>query len=122
MAYVDGFLVPVPKRHRKRYRDLSREAAKVWLEHGALACHECLADDVGYGGKVSFTQAVKLKKGEEVWFSWILYKSRKDRDRVNSRALKDPRLLHTMIPGRIPHDLNRMAFGGFRMMVNQRAK
>lgn len=122
MAYVDGFLVPVPKRHRKRYRELSRQAAKVWLDHGALAYHECVADDVSYGAKVSFPDAVKLKKGEEVWFSWIVFRSRRDRDRINAKAIRDPRLAHTMDPKKLPFDLKRMAYGGFRMVVDLRAK
>jgi uncharacterized protein YbaA (DUF1428 family) len=122
MAYVDGFLVPVPRRNRKRYRDLSREAGKVWMDHGALGYHECIADDVMYGRQVDFLKSVRLKKGEEVWFSWILYKSRAHRDRVNTRALKDPRLAHTMNASAMPFDGKRMAFGGFRMMVNLRSK
>jgi uncharacterized protein YbaA (DUF1428 family) len=118
MPYVDGFLIPVPKRNRARYRKMSTQAAKVWLDHGALTYHECVADDVSYGRQVSFPQGVKLKKGEEVWFSWIVYKSRKDRDRVNARAMKDPRLAHMMDPKAMPFDGKRMAFGGFRMLVN----
>jgi uncharacterized protein YbaA (DUF1428 family) len=122
MAYVDGFLLPVPKRNRARYKKMSTQAGKVWMDHGALAYHECVADDVSYGKSTSFPQAAKLKKGEEVWFSWIVYKSRKDRDRVNARAMKDPRLAHMMDPKAMPFDGKRMAFGGFRMMVNLRDK
>jgi uncharacterized protein YbaA (DUF1428 family) len=120
MAYVDGFLIPVPKRNRKRYRDMSREAGKVWIDHGALAYHECIADDIAYGRQVDFPKSVKLRKGEEVWFSWIIYKSRQDRDRVNRRAMKDPRLAHMMDPKAMPFDGKRMAYGGFRMMVSLR--
>jgi uncharacterized protein YbaA (DUF1428 family) len=122
MAYVDGFLLPVPKRNRARYKKMSTQAGKVWMDHGALAYHECVADDVSYGKSTSFPQAAKLKKGEEVWFSWIVYKSRKDRDRVNARAMKDPRLAHMMDPKAMPFDGKRMAFGGFRMLVNLRDK
>jgi uncharacterized protein YbaA (DUF1428 family) len=118
MAYVDGFLIPVPKRSRKRYRDVSREAGKVWMDHGALGYHECMADDVPMGKVTSFPRGVKLKKGEEVWFSWIIYKSRKHRDSVNAKAMKDPRLAHMMDPKAMPFDSKRMVFGGFRMMVN----
>jgi uncharacterized protein YbaA (DUF1428 family) len=118
MAYVDGFLLPVPKRNRKRYRDLAREAGKVWMEYGALGYHECIADDVPIGKQVSFPKGVKLKKGEEVWFSWIVYQSRRQRDRVNSQVMRDPRIARMMESKAMPFDSKRMAFGGFRMMVN----
>jgi uncharacterized protein YbaA (DUF1428 family) len=118
MPYVDGFVIAVPKRKRDKYRKMSAQAGKVWIDHGALSYHECLADDVKYGVHTSFPQAVKLKPGEEVWFSWIVYKSRKDRDRVNAKALNDPRLAHAMDPKAMPFDGKRMVFGGFRMLVN----
>ena len=86
MAYVDGFLIPVPKRNRAKYKKMSTQAGKVWIDHGALGYHECVADDVRYGKQTSFPDGVKLKKGEEVWFSWIVYRSRKDRDRVNAQG------------------------------------
>jgi uncharacterized protein YbaA (DUF1428 family) len=117
MAYVDGFLIPVPKRNRARYRKMSTQAGKVWKDHGALAYHECVADDVKRGKQTSFPDGVRLRKGEEVWFSWIVYKSRKQRDRVNARAMKDPRLAHMMDPKAMPFDSKRMVFGGFRMLV-----
>ena len=118
MAYVDGFLIPVPKRNRAKYKKMSTQAAKVWMDHGALSYHECVADDVRYGKQTSFPDGVKLKKGEEVWFSWFVYKSRKDRDRVNAKAMKDPRLAHMMDPKAMPFDGKRMVFGGFRMLVS----
>ena len=118
MAYVDGFLIPVPKRNRAKYKKMSAQAAKVWIDHGALSYHECVADDVRYGKLTSFPDGVKLKTGEEVWFSWIVYKSRKDRDRVNARAMKDARLAHMMDPKAMPFDGKRMVFGGFRMLVS----
>jgi uncharacterized protein YbaA (DUF1428 family) len=118
MAYVDGFLLPVPKRNRKRYRDLAREAGKVWMEYGALGYHECIADDVPIGKQVSFPKGVKLKKGEEVWFSWIVYQSRRQRDRVNAQVMRDPRIARMMGTKAMPFDSKRMAYGGFRMMVN----
>jgi uncharacterized protein YbaA (DUF1428 family) len=121
MPYVDGFLLPVPKRNRERYRKMSREAGKVWMDHGALAYHECVADDVSWGKTTSFPRGVKLRKGEEVWFSWIVYKTRKHRDRVNARAIKDPRLAHMMDPKAMPFDSKRMVFGGFRMLVSLKA-
>jgi uncharacterized protein YbaA (DUF1428 family) len=118
MAYVDGFLIPVPKRNRERYLRMSRQAGKVWMDHGALSYQECVAEDVKTGKSTSFPQGVKLRKGEEVWFSWIVYKSRKHRDRVNARAMKDPRLAHMMDPKAMPFDGKRMVFGGFRMLVD----
>jgi uncharacterized protein YbaA (DUF1428 family) len=118
MAYVDGFLIPVPKRNRDKYRKMSTLAGKVWMDHGALSYHECVADDVKPGKQTSFPQGVKLRKGEEVWFSWIVYKSRKDRDRVNAKAMKDPRLANMMDPKAMPFDSKRMVFGGFRMLVD----
>jgi len=118
MAYVDGFLIPVPRRNRAKYKKMSTQAAKVWMDHGALGYHECVADDVKYGRQVSFAKGVKLKAGEEVWFSWIVYKSRKDRDRVNAKAMKDPRLANMMDPKAMPFDGKRMCFGGFRMLVD----
>ena len=118
MAYVDGFLIPVPKRNRAKYKKMSAQAAKVWIDHGALSYHECVADDVRYGKLTSFPDGVKLKTGEEVWFSWIVYKSRKDRDRVNARAMKDARLAHMMDPKAMLFDGKRMVFGGFRMLVS----
>ena len=96
---------------------MSTQAGKVWMDHGALGYHECVADDVQPGKHTSFPQGVKLKKGEEVWFSWIVYKSRKDRDRVNAKAMKDPRLAHMMDPKAMPFDGKRMVFGGFKMLV-----
>jgi uncharacterized protein YbaA (DUF1428 family) len=117
MPYIDGFLIPVPKRNRARYKKLSTVCGKVWKEYGAVAYHECVADDVPYGRYTSFPRGLKLKKGEEVWFSWIVYKSRKDRDRVNKKAMTDPRLAN-MDPKSMPFDAKRLVFGGFKMMVN----
>ena len=121
MPYVDGFLLPVPKRNRERYRKMSLQAGKVWMDHGALGYHECVADDVPWGKSTSFPQGVKLKKGEEVWFSWILYKTRKHRDRVNAKAIKDPRLANMRDPKAMPFDSKRMVFGGFKALVSLKA-
>ena len=118
MPYVDGFLIPVPKRNRAKYRRMSSQAGKVWMDHGALSYHECVADDVKAGKLTSFPAGVKLRKGEEVWFSWIVYRSRKDRDRVNGRAMKDPRLAKMMDLKAMPFDSKRMVYGGFRMLVD----
>jgi uncharacterized protein YbaA (DUF1428 family) len=116
--YVDGFVVPVPKRNIDAYRRLSRKAGRVWREHGALEYIECVADDVKPGRYTSFPQAVKLKPDEVVWFSWIVFKSRRDRDRVNARVMKDPRLASMMDPKAMPFDGKRLIYGGFKAMVS----
>lgn len=118
MAYVDGFLLPVPKKNREAYRRLARKSGKVWREHGALDYIECMADDVKPGKWTSFPQAVKLKPGEAVWFSWIVYKSRKHRDRVLAKVMKDKRLAPMMDPKSMPFDGRRMMWGGFKVMVD----
>ncbi len=118
MSYVDGFVVPVPKRSRQAYVRMARTAGKVWLEHGALAYKECIADDVKWGKRTSFPRSVKLKSGEAVWFSFIVYKSRKDRDRVLAKVMKDKRLAAMMDPKKMPFDGKRMIFGGFTVVVD----
>jgi len=118
MAYVDGFVVPVPKRKLQAYRRLARKAGKVWREHGALEYVECVADDVKPGKLTSFPQAVKLEPGEVVWFSWIVYASRKQRDRILAKVMKDPRLAEMMNPKSMPFDGRRMFWGGFKRIVN----
>ena len=115
--YVDGFIVPVPKKKVQAYRRIAQRAGKIWREHGALEYVECIADDVKPGKQTSFPQAVKLKPGEVVWFSWIAYKSRKHRDSVNAKVMKDPRLADMMDPKKMPFDTKRMFFGGFKTMV-----
>ena len=116
--YVDGFVLPVPKKKLAAYRRLSRLAGKVWREHGALEYIECVADDVKRGKWTSFPQSVKLKPGETVVFSYIRYKSRKDRDRVNAKAMKDKRLAKMMDPKAMPFDGKRMFWGGFKTIVS----
>ena len=115
--YVDGFVIPAPKRKRAAYIKLARVARDVWKELGALDYQECVADDVKPGKVTSFPQSVKLKRGEEVWFSWIVYKSRKHRDQVMKKAMTDPRLAG-MDPKKLPFDGKRMFFGGFKPMVS----
>jgi uncharacterized protein YbaA (DUF1428 family) len=117
MAYVDGFVVPVPKRKLEAYRRMARKAGKVWREHGALRYVECVADDVKPGKHTSFPQSVKLKPGETVVFSYIVYKSRVQRDRVNAKVMKDPRLKSMMDPKAMPFDGKRMFWGGFKVLV-----
>ena len=118
MAYVDGFVTPVPKRKLEAYRSMSRKAGKVWREHGALEFRECVADDVKWGKRTSFPQAVKMKPGETVFFSYIVYKSRAERDRVNAKVMKDKRLAAMMDPKSMPFDGKRMFWGGFKVLVD----
>jgi uncharacterized protein YbaA (DUF1428 family) len=115
--YVDGFIIPVPKKNRDAYRRIARLAGKVWRDHGALEYVECMADDVKKGKWTSFPQSVKLKGNEAVWFSWITYKSRKHRDKVLAKVMKDPRLASMMDPKAMPCDGKRMIYGGFKAMV-----
>ncbi len=116
MAYVDGFVVPVPKKNLDAYRKLARKAGKIWKEYGALEYVECVEDDVKPGKYTSFPQAVKLKPGEVVVFSWIVYKSRAQRDRVNAKVMADTRLA-SMDPKSMPFDGKRMFWGGFKTIV-----
>src|SRR6476660_10152224 len=113
MAYVDGFVIPVPTKNLKVYRRIAREFGKVWRDHGALAFRECVADDVKVGKWTSFPRSVKLKPGETVVFSWIMYKARVHRDRVNASVMRDPRLAKMMNPKAMPFDGKRMIWGGF---------
>jgi uncharacterized protein YbaA (DUF1428 family) len=117
MRYVDGFVVPVPKKKLAAYKAQARKAGKVWREHGALEFIECVADDVKPGKWTSFPQSVKLKKDEVVVFSYIIYKSRSDRDKILAKVMKDPRLADSMDPKKIPFDGKRMIYGGFKTMV-----
>lgn len=118
MSYVDGFVVPVPKRSLAAYRAMARKAGKVWREHGALEYRESVADDVKWGKRTSFPRSVKLKASEVVWFSYIVYKSRKDRDRVLAKVMKDKRLASMMDPKKMPFDARRMIYGGFKIVVD----
>src|SRR4029453_18903413 len=115
MNYVDGFVVPVPRKKLAAYRRLSQKAGKVWREYGAIDYRECVGDDVKGGKLTSFPQSVKLKPGEVVVFSWITYKSRAQRDRINSKVMKDPRLADMMDPKSLPFDAKRMFFCGFKI-------
>ena len=115
MAYVDGFVVPVPKKKVADYRKIARKAGKIWREHGALAFVECAGDDVPFGKRTSFPRAVKVKNGETVMFSWIVYKSRAHRDSVNKKVMADKRL--KMDISAMPFDAKRMIYGGFKTIV-----
>ena len=118
MPYVDGFVIPVPKKNIKAYRSMAQKAGKIWMEFGALELRECVADDVKPGKITSFPQSVKLKKDETVMFSWIVYKSRKDRDRINKKVMMDPRLAKMMQGKDNPFDAKRMIYGGFKTIVD----
>jgi uncharacterized protein YbaA (DUF1428 family) len=115
--YVDGFVVPVLKNKLPAYRQMAQKAGRIWREHGALDFVECVADDVKVGKVTSFPQAVKLKPGETVVFSYITYKSRAHRDRVNKKVMADPRLKDMMDPKSMPFDGKRMIYGGFEVLV-----
>src|SRR6185503_14502764 len=117
MAYVDGFVLPVPVKKLRDYRRMAQLAGKVWREHGALEYREFVADDVKVGKWTSFPRSVKLKRGETVVFSWIVYRSRDHRDRVNAKVMKDKRLAKMMDPKAMPFDARRMIYGGFRVLV-----
>lgn len=118
MRYVDGFVLPVPKKNLQAYRRMAQKAGKVWREHGALEYIECVADDVKPGKHTSFPQSVKLKPGETVVFSYVVYRSRAHRDRVNAKVMKDPRLAKIMDPKAMPFDGKRMFWGGFKIVVD----
>ena len=117
MNYVDGYVLPLPKKKIQAYRRIALKAGKIWMEHGALECKESVADDVKPGKLTSFPQSVKLKRGEIVVFSYIVFKSRADRDRINKKVMKDPRLAKMMDPKAMPFDAKRMFFGGFKVIV-----
>lgn len=116
MAYVDGFVLPVPKKNIEAYREMAKLGSIVWREYGALEYRECIADDVKPGEVTSFPQSVQLKEDETVVFAWILYKSRQDRDEINAKVMQDPRM-NSWGPDNMPFDGKRMFWGGFEMLV-----
>jgi uncharacterized protein YbaA (DUF1428 family) len=118
MRYVDGYVLPLPKKNLQAYRRMAQRAGKVWRDHGALEFIECVGDDVKPGKYTSFPQSVKLRPGETVVFSWIVFKSRAHRDRVNAKVMKDPRLADMMDPKAMPFDGKRMFWGGFKVLVD----
>ena len=117
--YVDGFLLPVPKKNVEAYRKMSAKAGKVWREHGALEYRECVGDDLKAvkGMGVGFPRQIKTKPGETVVFSWIVYKSKGHRNSVNKKVMKDPRLADMMSGKAMPFDVKRMLYGGFKVIV-----
>lgn len=114
--YIDGFVLPVPKKNIEAYKKMSRKAGKVWMEYGALQYLECMGDDVPPGEVTSFGMSVKAKKDEVVFFSYIVYKSRAQRDRINKKVMADPRIA-AMGPDNMPFDGKRMIYGGFKPVV-----
>lgn len=119
-GYVDGFVLPIPKKNLAAYREIARAAGKVWREHGALEYRECVGEDLDVKTGMPFPRRIKLKPGETVIFSWIFYKSRAHRDRVNAKVMKDPRLAAAAekMKQRMPFDMKRMLFGGFEVLVD----
>lgn len=117
MRYVDGFLLVVPKKNLKAYAAIAKKASKVWMEHGALEYRECVGEDLDSKMGIPFGKRVELKKGEAVVFSWVVYKSRAHRDRVNDKVMGDPRIA-AMMQGKAPFDFRRMSFGGFDVLVD----
>lgn len=122
MTYVDGFLLPVPETRLAEYFKIAKQASKVWLEHGALQYLECQGDDLDLPNMLSFNKVVKPKPGEVVVLAFILYKNRKHRDQVNKKAMADPRLTASCDPDNMPFDFKRMAYGGFKAVVEAIAK
>ena len=115
--YVDGFVLPVPKKKMAAYRRMAKKASKIWREFGALDYKECVGDDLQVKVGLPFPKGIKAKPGETVVFSYIVYKSRAQRDAVNARIMKDPRILKLCDPKDMPFDSNRMLYGGFKAIV-----
>ena len=118
MKYVDGYVLPVPKKNLPTYRRMAQKAGKIWREYGALQFCECVGDDLKVKMAASFPRTIKLKSNEVVVFSWIVFKSRAHRDSVNAKVMKDPRLIKMMDPKAMPFDSKRMVYGGFKVVVD----
>jgi uncharacterized protein YbaA (DUF1428 family) len=116
--YVDGFVIPIPKKKIAAYKKMAALACKVWREHGALDYVECIGHDLKAGWPATFARVHKLKPGETVVFAWIAYKSRAHRDRVNAKVMKDPRMNAMCDPKNMPFDMKRMLMGGFEVLVS----
>ena len=118
MRYVDGFVIPIPKKNLKAYARMARMGAKMWMKHGALDYKECVGDDLRPKWGTPFSRIVKLKPGETVVFSYIVFKSRAHRDRVNAKVMKDMQKMSDMNMKDSPFDMKRMTYGGFKVMVD----
>lgn len=116
MTYVDGFVIPVPKKQLAAYKKISVRAGRIWKEYGALDYKECVGDDLKVKWGTPFLKLAKVKAGETVVFSWITYKSKAQRDRINAKVMKDPRL--HMDGASMPFDMKRMTYGGFKVFVD----
>lgn len=119
MSYVDGFVLPVPKKKIKAYQRIANKAGRIWKEHGALDYKECVGEDLNIKGMVSFIKAGKAKPSETIVFAYVLYKSRKHRDAVIAKVMKDPRIKAICNPKDVPFDVGRMVYGGFKVIVDQ---
>jgi uncharacterized protein YbaA (DUF1428 family) len=117
MAYVDGYLIPLPKKAVPYYVRMARAASKIWLDHGALEFRECVGDDLKSPYGTPFPKRMKLKPSETLFFSWVVYKSKAQRNAVNKKVMADPRM-HKMMKEPMPFDTKRMAYGGFKAMVD----
>ena len=122
MRYVDGYVLPVPKKNLQAYRRMAEKAGPIWREHGALEYRECAGDDLKVKFGVPFPRLAKAKPGETVIFSWIVYKSRAHRNRVNAKVMKDPRITEMCNGKAMPFDIKRMAYGGFEVVVEARKR
>ena len=118
MKYVDGYVLPVPKKNLQAYRRMAQKAGKIWREHGALDYKECTGDDLNVKWGMPFPRSMKAKPGETVVFAYIVFKSRAHRDRVNAKVMKDPRLAASMDGSKMPFDCKRMVYGGFKVLVD----
>lgn len=115
--YVDGFVIPIPEKNLDAYVRMAKVAAKVWMEHGALEYRECVAEDIEAPCAKPFAKGIRAKAGETVVFSWIVYKSRAHRDKVNARVMKDPRIAAMCNEKTVPFDTKRLLYGGFKTLV-----
>jgi uncharacterized protein YbaA (DUF1428 family) len=118
MAYVDGFLIPIPKKNLPAYRKMAAAAGKVWMEYGALQYRECVGDELAVKGMTPWAKSIKLKPGETLVFSWISYKSKTHRNQVNKQVMKDERMNKMMEGKKMPFDVKRMLYGGFNVLVD----
>ena len=118
MSYVDGYILPIPKKHVRKYKTMATQGRNAWMKHGALDYKECVGDDLVAKWGTPFTKTLKLKPGETAVFAYIVFKSRAHRDRVNAKVMKDPRLASSMGPNAMPFDAKRMIYGGFKISVD----
>ncbi len=118
MPFVDGFVLAVPKKNLRAYVRMSKAAGRVWREHGAVEYRECVGDDLNVTFGVPFPRLAKARAGETVFFSWIVFKSRAHRDRVNAKVMKDERMAAMCGADSMPFDCKRMAYGGFKVLVD----